>query len=159
MTVCQNVRSNMAKGKELVRGEAASPGVVVVTVRVVDKDPEKMADIAHGEVMVAERTVPENVIHMKRASALVTDVGGLTSHTAIVAREWNIPAVVGTMEGTSILKDGQKVVVDGTEGAVYEYIEEAPPKPVSIADKMQELAAKKGITIDPAFLAKMKRRE
>lgn len=148
----------MAKGKKLLQGSGASPGIVVVTVRVVNKDPEKMAEIQPGEAIVGERFNPEHDIYLKKASALVTDVGGVTSHAAIVAREWNVPAVVGTMEGTTILKDGQRVVVDGAEGAVYEYIEEAP-KEETLAEKMEKLAKQKGIKINPAFLEKMKKRE
>jgi pyruvate,water dikinase len=52
------------------------------------------------------------------ASAVVTDQGGVLSHTAIVAREYRIPAVVGTKLGTSVITDGQMITVDGTEGTV-----------------------------------------
>lgn len=51
-------------------------------------------------------------------SALVTDAGGVLSHSAIVAREFGIPAVVGATEATSVLKDGQRVRVDGSRGRV-----------------------------------------
>jgi len=146
----------MGKGKKLVEGRPGSAGEAVGVVRVVDKDKEKMEKLAKGEIMVAERTSPSDVMYMARAAAIVTDVGGSTSHSAIVAREMGKPAVVGTIEGTSVLKDGQKVVVDGTQGVVYEYVEEEGE---SIADKMEKLAKEKGIHIDPAFLQKMKRRE
>lgn len=148
----------MAKGKEIIRGRGASPGTVVGTVRVVNQDEEKMAKIEAGEIMVSERTTPEHEAYMARAAALITDVGGKLSHTGIVAREMGKPAVVGTEEGTAVLKDGQKVVVDGTEGVVYEYVEEEAPEKPSIAEKMAELAAKKGIKIDEAFLKKMRER-
>ena len=52
------------------------------------------------------------------ASGVVTDHGGILSHTAIVAREYQIPAVVGTKVGTSLIQDGQKITVDGTAGTV-----------------------------------------
>jgi pyruvate,water dikinase len=52
------------------------------------------------------------------AAAVVTDHGGVLSHTAIVAREYRIPAVLGTKVGMSLIKDGQTITVDGTEGTV-----------------------------------------
>jgi pyruvate,water dikinase len=54
----------------------------------------------------------------QRAAAVVVDLGGLGSHAAIVAREYGIPAVMGTGSGTRTLTDGQMVVVDGTAGLV-----------------------------------------
>ena len=53
------------------------------------------------------------------AGAVVTDVGGVLSHSAIVAREFGLPAVVGTDVGTVVIKSGQTVTVDGTKGLVY----------------------------------------
>jgi pyruvate,water dikinase len=145
----------MGKGKKIIEGRPGAKGVVVGVVRVVNKDKAKMEQITPGDVMVAERTSPEDEMYMAKASALVTDVGGTLSHTAIIAREMGKPAVVGTIEGTTVLKDGQKVVVDGNEGAIYEYVEEAG----SLTDKVEELAKKKGINLPPGFLEKMKRRE
>lgn len=152
----------MARGKKIIEGIPASPGEVICTVRIVDKDPEKLEKVKPGEAIVGERFNPEHDIYLKKAAALITDVGGVTSHTAIVAREWGIPAIVQTLNGTTVLKDGQKVVVDATGGAVYEYVpveEEKFVKAESLADKMAALAKAKGISIDPAFLEKMKRRE
>lgn len=158
----------MTKGKELIRGQGASPGVVVVTVRVVDKDLDKMAKIKPGEAMVGERFTPDHDIYLKKAAAVITDTGGILSHGPIVAREWGIPCVTGTMDGTTVLKDGQKVVVDGVEGGIYEYIPDepvAPPPEVAkvvkpdLAEKMAELAKAKGIKLDESFLEKMRRRD
>ena len=145
----------MGKGKKLIEGRPGAKGVVVGVVRVVDKDVSKMQQITTGDVMVAERTDTDDEMYMAKAVAIVTDVGGSLCHAVIVARELGIPAVVGTIEGTTVLKDGQKVVVDGAEGAVYEYTEEAG----TITDKVEELAKKKGISLPPGFLEKMKRRE
>ena len=156
------------KGKEILRGRTGFPGRVVGTVRIVDKDVEKMAKLSKGEIMVALRTTPDHEIYMKKAAAIITDVGGVTSHPAIVAREFGIPAVVGTVEGTTVLKDGQKVVVEGLAGyedakdpetgeiykrpygAVYEYV----PEPPSLVSKMQKLAEQRGIKGIPPELWK-----
>jgi len=112
------------KGKKILEGIAASPGMAVGMVRNVHaRDPQLMAQLEEGEVMVSERTVPGDLPYMKMASAFVTDFGGKTCSTAIVARGMGKPAVTYTVEGTQSLKNGQKVVVDGIEGAVYECIE------------------------------------
>jgi pyruvate,water dikinase len=145
----------MGKGKKLIEGRPGAKGVVVGVVRVVNKDKALMEQVTTGDVMVAERTSPDDEMYMAKAAALVTDVGGTLSHTAIIAREMGKPAVVGTIEGTTVLKDGQKVIVDGNEGAVYEYTEEAE----TVTDKVEELAKKKGISLPPGFLEKMKRRD
>jgi len=156
----------MAKGKKITEGLGGSPGIVVAKVRVVDKDWEKMEKLEHGEVMVAERLTPEDTIYMKKAAAFVTDVGGYTAHAVVIGREMGVPVIVGTAEGTKVLKDGEMVVVDGftgtTErglpiGAVYEYVEEVPV--LSLTDKMEKLAKERGIPIPPGVLEKMRKRE
>ncbi len=65
-------------------------------------------------------TDPDWVPVMKIASGIVTDEGGITSHAAIVSRELGIPAIVGTKEGTKVIKDGEEITVDATRGVVYE---------------------------------------
>lgn len=117
------------KGEKILEGVPASPGIVVGTVRNVhERDRELMAQIKAGEVLVSDRLTPFDIPYMEAASAFITDSGGVTSSTAIVAKEWDVPAVTGTVEGTQVLKDGQKVVVDGTEGTVYAYKEETPSR-------------------------------
>jgi phosphoenolpyruvate synthase/pyruvate phosphate dikinase len=113
-------RIQRLKDKKILEGLAASPGIAVGIVRNAhDRNLYIMAQIKPGEIMVITRTVPEDLLFMEKASAFITDTGGETSSTAIVARSIGKPAVTATSEGTTILKDGQKVVVDGTEGAVY----------------------------------------
>jgi pyruvate,water dikinase len=148
----------MARGKELIRGKPGAPGEVVVTVRVVAKSPGQMALVKPGEVMVAERTEPPDEPYMAKASAIITDLGGMTSHAAMTAKKLKIPCVVGTLEATDVLKDGQKVVVDGTNGVVYEYVEGVPSATGSLADKMAALAAQKGIKLNPDFLKKIQQK-
>ena len=75
-----------------------------------------------GDVLVAEKTEPDWEPFLKKASAIITDRGGRTCHAAIVSRELNIPAVVGTKKATQLLKDGQEVTVAcifGSEGYIY----------------------------------------
>jgi len=101
----------------ILNGIAASPGIAEGTVRVVSG----VADIAsfeEGDVLVAELTEPSMVIMMNKAVAIVTDRGGITTHAAIVSRELGVPCVVSTKTGTTDLKNGMRVRVDGSTGTV-----------------------------------------
>ena len=71
-----------------------------------------------GDILVAEFTAPPWTPLFATASAVVTDAGGVLSHCAVVAREYRIPAVVGTGFGTKAIADGQIVEVDGERGVV-----------------------------------------
>lgn len=71
-----------------------------------------------GAVLVAAMTAPEYVVAMRRASAIVTDTGGITSHAAIVSRELKKPCIVGTKHATQVLKNGDRVEVDAVKGIV-----------------------------------------
>lgn len=103
----------------LLTGLSASPGIASGTVRVV-KSPKEIGVVMQGDVLVAEMTNPDYVPAMRKACAIVTDSGGKTSHAAIVSRELGVPAVVGSGSATKILKDGEVVTVDGTNGKIYE---------------------------------------
>jgi len=108
-----------APGEVLVSGLGASPGTASGTVRVL-RSPEEGQRLQAGEVLVAPMTSPDWVPAIRRAAALVTDSGGMTSHAAIVSRELQIPCVVGTRAATRILRDGELVTVDGAHGKVLE---------------------------------------
>ena len=101
----------------LVRGIAASPGVYEGTARVV-LDPREFDRLVQGDVLVAQSTSEAFNVLLPLLGAIVTDAGGLLSHSAIVAREYGIPAVVGTREGTALIADGVRVRVDGVTGEV-----------------------------------------
>lgn len=102
----------------LITGDPASPGIASGLVKII-KSPREISKILQGDVLVAPQTNPDYVPAMKKASAIVTDHGGRTSHAAIVSREIGIPAVVGTEKGTKILKEGLVITVNGTKGEVY----------------------------------------
>jgi pyruvate,water dikinase len=101
----------------VINGNGASAGVLTGTARVIMSldDAERLN---HGEILVCPATMPPWTPLFAIASAVVTDHGGVLSHTAIVAREYQIPAVIGTKVGTSLIKDGSTITVDGTEGTV-----------------------------------------
>jgi pyruvate,water dikinase len=101
----------------LLSGTPASGGVAEGPVRVVS-GPEAFASLRAGDVLVCPNTNPSWTPLFARAAAVVVDTGGLGSHAAIVAREYGVPAVMATGHGTSVLRDGQRVRVDGTRGRV-----------------------------------------
>ncbi|QDE93288.1 pyruvate, water dikinase [Myxococcus xanthus] len=114
-------------GKALVQGLGASPGVAAGRVRVL-ASPAEGRQLQPGEVLVAEMTSPDWVPTMRRASAIVTDRGGMTCHAAIVSRELRKPCVVGTRTATRTLRDDEAVTVDGSTGEVREGQEAPRPR-------------------------------
>ena len=85
-------------------------------------DPAEMLTVQPGDVLVADMTDPNWEPVMKRASALVTNRGGRTCHAAIIARELGIPAIVGAVNATDVLREGEIVTVscaEGESGFVY----------------------------------------
>lgn len=102
---------------KLLRGISASPGVCEGVARVV-LDPREFSRLEQGDVLVAQSTSEAFNVLLPLLGAIVTDAGGLLSHAAIVAREYGIPAVVGTREATALITDGARVRVDGAKGEV-----------------------------------------
>ena len=101
----------------LANGVGGGGGRVSGAVRVI-RGPDEFTMLRAGEVLVCPATNPSWTPLFARASAVVVDNGGLASHAAIVAREYGIPAVMGTGNGTSVLETGRHVVVDGDRGLV-----------------------------------------
>jgi len=102
---------------DVIKGAGASSGKVTAPARVL-RGPEDFGLMQPGEVLVARMTTPAWTPLFAMASAVVTDVGGPLSHSSIVAREYGIPAVLGTGVATQRLAGGQKVTVDGDAGTV-----------------------------------------
>jgi phosphohistidine swiveling domain-containing protein len=100
-----------------IKGVAASPGKITGTARVVH-GPEDFDQMQPGDVLVASITTPAWTPLFAMASAVVTDVGGPLSHGSIVAREYGIPAVLGTGVATKLVRNGQTITVDGSTGIV-----------------------------------------
>jgi len=104
-----------ATGEVRITGRAIGQKIGVGAVRLI-ASPAEMNRVQPGDVLVTDMTDPDWEPVMKRAAAIVTNRGGRTCHAAIVARELGIPAVVGTGEGTTVLKDGEVVTVSCAEG-------------------------------------------
>lgn len=102
---------------KVLRGNAASSGIIKGIVRVCES-LEDIASVQPGEILVASMTRPEYLPAMQKAIAFITDEGGITCHAAIVAREMQKPCVIGTKYATRILKNGDRVEVNGTDGTI-----------------------------------------
>jgi pyruvate, water dikinase len=110
-----------ATGEVRISGRAIGQKIGVGEVRLI-ASPAEMNRVQAGDILVTDMTDPDWEPVMKRAAAIVTNRGGRTCHAAIVARELGIPAVVGTGEATTVLKDGETVTVscaEGDTGMVY----------------------------------------
>ncbi len=106
----------LAAGRR-ISGIAASPGLFTGRARIIETldDASRLED---GDVLVCRATTPPWSPLFATIGALVVNTGGMLSHGAVVAREFGIPAVVGTMYGTTLIPDGSTVTVDGTQGLV-----------------------------------------
>lgn len=100
-----------------IQGNCAYPGKVKGVARVINLRKE-VSKIKKGEILVSRATNPDLNIAMQKANAFVTDEGGITCHAAIVAREMKKPCVIGTKTATKLIKDGDLIEVDASQGLV-----------------------------------------
>ncbi|MBE6527364.1 MAG: phosphoenolpyruvate synthase [Thermoplasmata archaeon] len=105
-------------GVVVLTGLGASPGMVSGKVCIYEEGMS-LDIIKEGDVLVTKMTMPDMVPAMSRSVAIVTDEGGMTCHAAIISRELGTPCVVGTVEATSTLENGEIITVDGSTGTVY----------------------------------------
>ncbi|MDG2072337.1 MAG: PEP/pyruvate-binding domain-containing protein [Pseudomonadales bacterium] len=106
-----------ADDASVMRGFAVSPGIVTGVASVV-MSPDDFDQMRPDTILVCPLTTPAWTQLFPYASGLVTDIGSITAHGSIVAREYGIPAVLGTGNGTRLIKDGQMIAVDGDKGTV-----------------------------------------
>jgi phosphoenolpyruvate synthase/pyruvate phosphate dikinase len=111
-----------------ITGLGGSPGIVEGIARVVLHE-DQFDDVRAGDVMVCQMTNPAWVVLFTKIVGLVTDAGGTVSHPAVLSREFGIPAVVGTSVATQVIKNGDRIRINGTTGLV-EILETAKPEPV-----------------------------
>ena len=102
---------------DVLKGIAASPGHVTGMARVIH-GPNEFAQMRQGDILVARITTPAWTPLFALAAGVVTDVGGPLSHSSIVAREYHIPAVLGTGVATERLSSDQSITIDGDVGTV-----------------------------------------
>jgi pyruvate, water dikinase len=119
--IAETFRLTAAPGPALLTGQAVGEKIATGRVRVI-LNAGALDTVQPGEVLVARMTDPDWEPVMRRVAAIVTDTGGRTAHAAIVSREFGLPCIVGTGQGTITLHDGDEVTVccaEGAEGHVY----------------------------------------
>ncbi len=117
-TIGKRIEEGKVEGEVILTGLAASPGIASGKIKIIN-DLSELDKIKPGDILVTRMTNPDMVVSMQKSAAIVTDEGGLTAHAAIVSREMGIPAIVGTREATTKLKEGEIITVDGTSGKIY----------------------------------------
>ena len=103
----------------LLSGVAASPGNVQAQVVVVEDFDIYSEAIPAGSILVTKVIAPQHVSLIKQTGGIITEIGGITSHGAIIARELNIPAIVNVVDATKILNHGEKILLNGDDGHIY----------------------------------------
>ena len=101
----------------ILRGSAASAGMVTGTARVL-RDMNEADRLNQGDILVCITTLPPWTSLFARIGGIVCVGGGMLSHPAITAREYGIPAVLSVADATTLIRDGQRITVDGTNGVV-----------------------------------------
>ena len=110
-------RTHGEAASPVVRGAGASAGIAEGVARVVESF-DGLASVRDGEILVCPIAAPSWAPVFTRVKAAVSDIGGIMSHAAVVAREYGVPAVVGTGFGTRVITTGQRVRVNGNDGTV-----------------------------------------
>lgn len=102
---------------EEIRGQCAQPGKVVGRVKVC-LTPEECKKVNRGDILVTKMSTPDFLPAMRKAAAFITDIGGITSHAAIISREMGKPCIIDTKIATKALRDGDLVKVDAEKGTI-----------------------------------------
>ncbi len=105
------------RDEESIKGQVAYGGDITGKVKIILR-PSEFNKFKKGDILVTSMTRPEFVPLMKKAKAIITDEGGITSHAAIISREMKIPCIIGTKVATKMLNDGDKVELDSEQGLI-----------------------------------------
>jgi pyruvate,water dikinase len=130
----------------VLKGSPASPGIAAGKAKVVLSTKEAAEQLEQGNILVTGMTTPDWVPYMRIAGAIITDDGGMTCHAAIVSRELGIPCIVGTENGTEVMKTGFDYTVDAKTGVVYEGFVEDLVKPLETSTTVISAVASAPIT-------------
>ena len=128
--------SLLEKAREITKGMALGNKIVAGKARILHS-PNDSDKLLPGEILVTEKTDPDWDPILKKAAGIITDQGGRTSHAAIVAREVGVAAIVGTINATQLIEDGQNITISCAEsdiGVVYDGILKWQEKEVNIQD-------------------------
>ncbi len=105
-------------GKRIIYGSIANKGKVRGIAKILNTYQD-IYKVEKGDIIVTTMTSPEYTLAMEKAIGFITDEGGITCHAAILSREFNVPCVVGTINGTKEIKDGQIIELDAYNGKIY----------------------------------------
>lgn len=105
------------QSKDMLKGEIGYKGIVQGKAKII-MTPKEIYKLNEGEILIAPMTTPDYIPAMKKASAFITDEGGITSHASIVSREMKKPCIVGTKIATKIIKDGFELKVNANKGYI-----------------------------------------
>ena len=148
----------LQKGECLAEGQAIGFKVAVGVARILES-PRDSDKLKEGEIVVTDLTSPDWDPILKKASAIITNKGGRTSHASIVARELGVPAVVGTGNGTQTIQDGESITVsccEGKTGFVYKGKSEVRETEIDLGSvKLPESTEAMMIVGDPANAFKL----
>ncbi|MFA5879290.1 MAG: PEP-utilizing enzyme [Candidatus Margulisiibacteriota bacterium] len=106
------------KSTRIIKGMGVSKGRVIGIAKVCSGAAEALKKVKKNDILVCGMTLPDYIIAMRKAAAIVTNEGGITCHAAIISRELGIPCVIGTKIATQVLKDGDRVEVDANKGII-----------------------------------------
>ncbi len=121
----QETPTFVMKRNIVIKGSPASPGIAAGKAKIVLSTQEAVKLLKKGNILVTGMTTPDWVPYMRIAGAIITNDGGMTCHAAIVSRELGIPCIVGTGNGTEVIKNDFDYTVDAKIGIVYEgYVED-----------------------------------
>ena len=126
--------SLLEKGEEITRGMGLGNKIATGKARILHS-PKESDKLQTGEILITEKTDPDWDPILKKAAGIITDQGGRTSHAAIVAREVGVAAIVGTINATQVIKDGQNITIscaEGDTGVVYDGILKWQEKKIDI---------------------------
>jgi pyruvate,water dikinase len=115
--IVKSFKKISVKNVSEISGQTAQPGLATGRVKIIIRAKD-MKKFQKGDILVSVATDPDIVPAMKKAAAIVTEQGGITSHAAIVSRELGIPCIIGTKIATRVLKDGDIVEVDANKGII-----------------------------------------
>lgn len=105
--------------RRIINGIGVSAGIAKGLARIIVSQAD-YSKIKDGDILVTVLTDPSMTAIINKCAGIVCDVGGMTSHPAIISRELGVPAVVGTKVGSSAIKDGSTIEIDGTTGDIFE---------------------------------------
>ncbi|MFA6268886.1 MAG: PEP-utilizing enzyme [archaeon] len=111
----------MSEKKQLLTGICASKGIFEGQVHIAS-DTNLVMPKEKGFILVCNQTSPAYIVLLMNSRGVITEKGGMVSHPAIVSRELGIPCIVGASNATQLLKQGQKILLDATNGVVYELL-------------------------------------